>query len=188
MISGLRQTSDMQDMETQASPSLLSIRQSDLKIIIDDFPEDQMKPSTLVKKQSYLQFITKMIEKIKSLARRKKVSGNINEYNTCHSCHGLLERNLLICCSIPDCQRYFCLRCLNKKFAMAPEDIYEISTSSSWNCFSCRGCCNCKMYAILVSRLLLTNLFPFLPFWAKSYSTLDVRTVSLERVKNFLLN
>jgi len=65
----LRQTSDMQDMETQASPSLLSIRQSDLKIIIDDFPEDQMKPSTLVKKQSYLQFISKMIEKIKSLAR-----------------------------------------------------------------------------------------------------------------------
>ena len=69
MINGLRQTSDMQDMETQASPSLLSIRQSDLKIVIDDFPEDQMKPSALVKKQSNIQFITKMIEKIKSLSR-----------------------------------------------------------------------------------------------------------------------
>lgn len=69
MISGLRQTSDMQDMETQASPSLLSIRQSDLKIIIDDFPEDQMKPSASAKKQSNIQFITKMIDRIKSLAR-----------------------------------------------------------------------------------------------------------------------
>jgi len=69
MLNGLRQITDMQDMETQASPSLLSIRQSDLKIIIDDFPEDQMKPSASIKMQGNIQYIAKMVEKIKSLAR-----------------------------------------------------------------------------------------------------------------------
>jgi len=161
IISGLRQVTDMQDMETQASPSLLSIRQSDLKIIIDDFPEDQMKPNASMKMQGNIQYIAKMVEKIKGLARsmrtafkkfliiflEKKVNGNISEYNTCHSCRGLLERNLLICCSLPDCQRYFCFRCLNKKFNKSPEEIYEILTISNWNCVACKGFCNCKMYA-----------------------------------------
>ena len=69
MFSGQRLVTDMQDMETQASPSALSIRQSDLKIVIDDFPEDQMKPAQSVKAKENIQFITKMVEKIKGLAR-----------------------------------------------------------------------------------------------------------------------
>lgn len=69
MLNGARQVTDIQDMETQASPSLLNVRQSDLKIIIDDFPEDQMKPTTADKIQENVQYITKMIDKIKNLAR-----------------------------------------------------------------------------------------------------------------------
>ncbi len=69
MINSLRHTTDMQEMETQASPSLLSIKQNDLKIIIDDFPEEQMKPSISMKLQGNIQFITKMIDKIKDLSR-----------------------------------------------------------------------------------------------------------------------
>lgn len=69
MLNSARQVTDIQDMETQASPSLLNVRQSDLKIIIDDFPEDQMKPTTADKIQENVQYITKMIDKIKNLAR-----------------------------------------------------------------------------------------------------------------------
>lgn len=69
LIRGFKQVTDMQDMETQASPSLLNVRQSDLKIIIDDFPEDQMKPASSTKVQEYIQYISKMIEKIKNLAK-----------------------------------------------------------------------------------------------------------------------
>ena len=69
MTSGLRQVSDIQDMETQASPSLLSVRQNDLKIVIDDFPEEQMKPATLAKRKGSIQYIVKMMDKIKNLAR-----------------------------------------------------------------------------------------------------------------------
>lgn len=69
MITGPKQLTDLQDMETQASPSLLTIRQTDLRILIDDFPEEQMKPAASIKIQESIQYITKMVEKIKSLAK-----------------------------------------------------------------------------------------------------------------------
>jgi hypothetical protein len=174
VIRGFKQVTDIQDMETQASPSLLNVRQSDLKIIIDDFPEDQMKPASSTKVQEYIQYISKMIEKIKNLAKstfwrisllnkslEKKVPGNISEYNTCHSCRGILERSLLVCCSQHDCLRYFCFRCLNKKFNQTPKNIYEITILPAWNCVSCQGLCNCKMY---VSTLFVFFLLEFPPF------------------------
>lgn len=122
----------------------------------------------------------------------KKVNGNISEYNTCHSCHGLLERNLLICCTEPDCKRYFCFRCLNKKFSKSPKMIFEINTSPSWSCVSCVGLCNCKMY---VNFLLFTqSKYRFLDFSILSVVLIKIKTIldakidSLEKVKNIPLN
>lgn len=60
---------DIQDVETQASPSLISIKQSDLRIIIDDFPEDESEPSSPVKQNDHVFLIEKMIEEIKHASK-----------------------------------------------------------------------------------------------------------------------
>lgn len=60
---------DIQDMETQASPSLISIKQSDLRIVIDDFPEDESEPSSPTKQKDPVFIIEKMIEEIKHVSK-----------------------------------------------------------------------------------------------------------------------
>ncbi len=60
---------DIQDMETQASPSLISIKQSDLRIIIDDFPDDQSDSASSTKLKEPVFYINKMIEEIKQVSK-----------------------------------------------------------------------------------------------------------------------
>ena len=65
-----RHHTDFQDMETQPSPSLVSVKQSDLRIIIDEFPEDLSEPTSPVKPvKDPVYFINKMMEEIKLVSR-----------------------------------------------------------------------------------------------------------------------
>lgn len=67
--SSLRNNPDLQDMETQASPSLVSVKQSDLRIVIDDFPEDDNEVTSPNKQNNPIYLISKMIEDIKTESR-----------------------------------------------------------------------------------------------------------------------
>lgn len=60
-------------METQASPSLICIKQSDLRIVIDDFPEDESDPETPTKQKDPVFCIEKMIEEIRQVSRSKNL-------------------------------------------------------------------------------------------------------------------
>jgi len=153
--------SDVQDMETQASPSLINMKQSDLKIVIDSTIDETSQSSLFSTIRNPIEYINDMIEKIKSLSKKKKVTGNIWEYNTCHSCRGLLENKLLVRCVEEECSRYFCLRCMNKKYSVSCEEIYDIIQIGKWTCFSCEGICNCK---ICKDRFLEHDMYQLVAF------------------------
>eukprot|EP01017_Pseudomicrothorax_dubius_P022235 TRINITY_DN2399_c0_g1_i5.p1 TRINITY_DN2399_c0_g1~~TRINITY_DN2399_c0_g1_i5.p1 ORF type:complete len:349 (+),score=37.54 TRINITY_DN2399_c0_g1_i5:98-1144(+) len=89
-------------------------------------------------------YIEEIVEMRRGKVRVKTVE-ELKDYFTCHICHALLEKKYLAHCTERVCSRYFCLRCLNTKFKCTEDDIYEILTSLSWDCFSCVGVCDCKL-------------------------------------------
>jgi len=66
----LKQNNDMHDMETQASPTMIHMKQSDLRIIIDNTIDESSSHSSSKRKDS-VDYIVEMVEKIKTLARSK---------------------------------------------------------------------------------------------------------------------
>ena len=68
-----KQQPDMHDMETQASPTMINMRQSDLRIVIDNtMAMDEPSPSNSFSKvKDSVERIVEMVEKIKLLARSK---------------------------------------------------------------------------------------------------------------------
>jgi len=66
--------SDVHDMETQASPTMINMKQSDLRIVIDNTMTtmDERSPSESYNKiKESVEHIMEMVEKIKALSRSK---------------------------------------------------------------------------------------------------------------------
>lgn len=64
---------DVHDMETQASPIMINMRQSDLRIIIDTM-DDKSPTNSSSKRRDSIEYIAEMVDKIKILARSKPSS------------------------------------------------------------------------------------------------------------------
>jgi len=62
---------DVQDMETQASPSLINMKQSDMRIVIDSKIDEASQSSLFNNIENPIGYINEMIEKIKNLTRSK---------------------------------------------------------------------------------------------------------------------
>lgn len=153
---------DVQEVETQASPSLENEKLSSPSVASHSLSERLTRSQSAMKAQENIQHIAQIIEDIKVLARSissyayqysysfigKKIKDNLQLYHTCHSCHVLLKSDFLACCSHESCSRYFCFRCLNKTYKKSLKDIYDITQTSVWGCVACQGLCKCQLYEI----------------------------------------
>ncbi len=62
---------DAQEMETQASPSFINLKQSDMRIVIDSTIDEASQSSLFNNIGNPTEYINEMIEKIKNLTRSK---------------------------------------------------------------------------------------------------------------------
>jgi len=59
------------DMTSLPFPSLISVKPSDLRIVIDDTPEEYDEIETMLPSDNPILFIDKMIEEIRLISRSK---------------------------------------------------------------------------------------------------------------------
>jgi len=132
-------------MNSLPFPSLISVKPSDMRIVIDDTPEEYDEIETMLPSDNPVLFIDKMIEEIRQKSKKKKIDGDFCEYSTCHLCRTVLEKKFLIHCTQKSCLRYFCMRCISKRYHLNANDIYQIMQLNDWSCFVCIGACDCKI-------------------------------------------